>query len=106
MRIVAETLYVPAANITTWFLPLHPSRAFWIALDASPPCGGTLAHVCERTGRPSGPSAAPVVSLRMPGFHVVVYDGSTRPGGTMLHAPPSHVGGVTSTSARLASPPA
>jgi hypothetical protein len=71
--IVAETEYVPAASVTTWFFPRHPFKALWIAVVASPACDGTLAHVVVRTGRPSGPSALPVgVSARMPGFQAVV----------------------------------
>src|SRR5580692_6126195 len=80
---VDETMYVPGASATTWFLPAHPLSALWIAAVASPPCTGTLAQVTVRTGRPSGPSGAPVgVSSRMPGFHVVVASGSSRPAGT------------------------
>src|SRR5215468_1066896 len=90
--IVAETVYLPAARATTWFLPLHPSRAVWMADVASPPCAGTEAQIVERTGRPSGPRGLPVaVSIRIPGFHVVVRSGSSRPAGGTLQGPPSQV---------------
>src|SRR5260221_3646154 len=86
---VDEPVYVPARRSTTWFLPLQPSRALWIAEVASPPCTGTVAHAAVRTGNPSGPSEAPVgVSERIPGFQLVVKSGSRRPGGALLHALP------------------
>src|SRR5512140_1632513 len=96
--IVAPTLYVPAASMTTWFFPLQPSSALWIAVAALPACTGTVAQIVVRTGRPSSPSGFPVgVSARMPGFQVVVKSGLSRPGGAALHAPPSHVAGPAST---------
>jgi hypothetical protein len=90
--IVDETEYLPAASITTWFLPWQPFKASWIAFVASPLCAGTLAHIVVRTGNPSEPSAAPPgVSARIPGFQVVVEFGSRRPCGALLHGPPSQL---------------
>src|SRR5579883_445818 len=74
--IVADTLKVPAASMTTW-PAAHPSMAAWM----SPP-GETVAQVVVRTGSPSLPSGWPVgASERMPGFHSVTREGSTSDAG-------------------------
>src|SRR5258708_3718961 len=70
---VDETLYLPAERATTWFLPVQPLRAFWMADVASPLVVPTVTQTVARTGSPSLPRGLPVgVSERIPGCHVVV----------------------------------